>query len=233
VLFEARLRRGLADGSITVTFRRWKRPQVVAGGRYRTGEGLVEVTAVDIVDDAAITRRDARAAGYDTVDELLRNVPARDGEDVSLYRVTLHAVDDADPRDELAAANALSPDDIDEITRRLDRLDRASSHGEWTRAVLERIASEPGRRAPDLAVEFGREVLLFKRDVRKLKELGLTISLTVGYKLSPRGEAYLRTASKLRSSPTRGVGNARKNEEGQVKPAASSTERAARNTAAP
>jgi hypothetical protein len=215
VLFEARLRRGLADGSITVTFRRWKRPQVVAGGRYRTGDGLVEVTAVDIVDDTAITRRDARAAGYDTPDELRRDIPARGGEGVSLYRVTLHAVKDADPRDELAAADALSAGDIDEITRRLDRLDRASSHGDWTRSVLERVASEPGRRAPDLAAEFGREVLPFKRDVRKLKALGLTVSLTIGYKLSPRGEAYLRTSR------------------GQANPAASSTERAARKTAAP
>ena len=31
----------------------------------------------------------------------------------------------------------------------------------------------------------------FKRDVRKLKELGLTRSLEVGYELSPRGRAYL------------------------------------------
>ena len=31
---------------------------------------------------------------------------------------------------------------------------------------------------------------MFKRDVRKLKELGLTESLPVGYRLSPRGRAY-------------------------------------------
>jgi hypothetical protein len=29
-------------------------------------------------------------------------------------------------------------------------------------------------------------------NVRKLKALGLTISLEVGYRLSPRGQAYLR-----------------------------------------
>ena len=39
--------------------------------------------------------------------------------------------------------------------------------------------------APDFAARFGREVQPFKRDVRKLKELGLTISLLVGYELSP------------------------------------------------
>ena len=46
-------------------------------------------------------------------------------------------------------------------------------------------------RAGDLADEVGRERLPFKADVRKLKNLGLTISLGVGYRLSPRGEAYL------------------------------------------
>ena len=46
-------------------------------------------------------------------------------------------------------------------------------------------------RAPDLAASLGRETLPFKRDVRKLKELGLTESLEVGYRLSPRGRAYL------------------------------------------
>ena len=55
------------------------------------------------------------------------------------------------------------------------------------------IESHPGRRAPDLAAHFGREVQPFKTDVRKLKNLGLTLSLTVGYRLSPRGEAYLST----------------------------------------
>jgi len=31
----------------------------------------------------------------------------------------------------------------------------------------------------------------FKHHVRRLKELGLTLSLDVGYRLSPRGESYL------------------------------------------
>ena len=37
----------------------------------------------------------------------------------------------------------------------------------------------------------GRERLAFKADVRKLKNLGLTLSHEVGYSLSPRGQAYL------------------------------------------
>jgi hypothetical protein len=57
--------------------------------------------------------------------------------------------------------------------------------------VLRLIADRPGTRAADLAAELGREKLPFKAEVRKLKELGLTESLQVGYRLSPRGRAYL------------------------------------------
>jgi hypothetical protein len=52
-------------------------------------------------------------------------------------------------------------------------------------------------RAPDLAARMGRETLPFKRDVRKLKELGLTESLEVGYRLSPRGRAYRRGSGEV------------------------------------
>jgi hypothetical protein len=38
----------------------------------------------------------------------------------------------------------------------------------------------------------GQEKLQFKVNVRKLKALGLTESLETGYRLSPRGVAFLR-----------------------------------------
>ena len=68
---------------------------------------------------------------------------------------------------------------------------RRPGGGPWTREILRLIAERPGVRAPDLAASLGRETLAFKRDVRKLKELGLTRSLPVGYEISPRGRAYL------------------------------------------
>jgi hypothetical protein len=69
-------------------------------------------------------------------------------------------------------------------------LDRASTSGPWTAATLAIIAERPAVRAADLAAALGRERASFKLDVRKLKGLGLTISLERGYRLSPRGEAY-------------------------------------------
>jgi hypothetical protein len=57
--------------------------------------------------------------------------------------------------------------------------------------VLELIRDHPATRAADLAASLGRDTRPFKTDVRKLKELGLTESLEVGYRLSPRGRALL------------------------------------------
>ena len=72
--------------------------------------------------------------------------------------------------------------------------------GDWTYAVLRAIAENPGLRAPDLAASFGRETAPFKRDVRKLKELGLTESLEIGYRISPRGQAVLDVKNVSRGS---------------------------------
>ena len=194
MLFQARFWPLIVDGSVTVTFRRWKRCQVVAGHRYRTGHRIVgrqmiEVEAVDVVDPARITRADARRAGFP--DAAAVRAELRGDADLPVYRIRFHRVDEPDPRSVLAATADLTPADREEIDRRLDRLDRASSHGPWTRATLTVIAAQPGTRAADLAAGFGRETLPFKTDVRKLKNLGLTESLEVGYRLSRRGEAYL------------------------------------------
>ena len=190
--FEPRLRQGLVDGTIDVCFRRWRRRQVVAGHRYRSMVGLVLVEEVEVVTDvAAITPEDARRAGYDGVPALLADLrPPAEG--TTLYRLVLRRLDEEDPRSVLAATAALTEEDRAEIRRRLDRLDRAAKSGPWTAEVLRTIAERPGVRAADLAASFGRETPPFKLDVRKLKALGLTISLEVGYRLSPRGEAFLR-----------------------------------------
>jgi hypothetical protein len=194
VLFQARFWPLIADGSVTVTFRRWKRRQVIVGHRYRTGHRIVGRTMIEVddvrdVDPAAISDADARRAGFANAASLVAQL--RGEPDLPLVRVQFHVVDEPDPRSVLAASSELSITERDDIDVRLDRLDRASRHGPWTRAVLEVIAARPATRAADLATDFGRETQPFKTDVRKLKNLGLTESLEVGYRLSPRGRAYL------------------------------------------
>ncbi len=189
MLFEQRFWEPIARGEVTVTFRRWKRRQAVAGKRQRTAAGIIEVTAVDVVTEADITLADARAGGYPSVEALVADL--RGTAELPLYRIRFRPVDGPDPRAELAATATLTDDDVAVIAKRLARLDAASSRGPWTAETLALIAERPAVRAGDLADAVGRERLPFKEDVRKLKNLGLTISLGVGYRLSPRGEAFL------------------------------------------
>ena len=101
------------------------------------------------------------------------------------------AIERVDVVDDVSEADALTDADVADVDARLARFDKASRHGPWTRRYLELLRDRPGVRAVLLAGEEGRDLRLFKRDVRKLKELGLTESLKVGYRLSPRGRAYL------------------------------------------
>jgi hypothetical protein len=201
MLFAKRFWDGIADGSITLTFRRWKRPQVVAGRPYRTPAGRIEVTAIDEVDPATITTRDARRAGFAGADSLREEL--RGDHSSATYRIAFRFLDEPDPRAELAASNELDAAQVEHIRQRLDRLDRASSHGPWTRETLGLIESRPQVRAPDLAASVGRETAPFKLDVRKLKALGLTISHPVGYELSPRGRAFRRAEASVATTPPR------------------------------
>jgi hypothetical protein len=176
----------IAAGEITALFRRWDRPRVRVGGTHRTAVGVLEVLAVEQVAVSRLTAADARAAGFPTV-AALRAAQTGDGR---LFRITVRLAGE-DPRIALRSSADLTPDDRAAIAARLARMDAASRTGPWTGTVLRLIVENPGVRAPDLAERLGRETLPFKRDVRKLKELGLTESLEVGYRISPRGRAWL------------------------------------------
>jgi hypothetical protein len=159
---------------------------------YRTAVGRLLVDAVDIVDPARLSAPDVRAAGYATRAQAVAEL--RGTEDLPTYRIRFHALHEADPRDALAASDVLGDDEVDDVDQRLARLDRASSHGPWTLAVLDAIDARPlsGRRispSPSGATQ------PFKLDVRKLKNLGLTISL--------RSAIASRRAGGVPSTPSR------------------------------
>jgi hypothetical protein len=176
-------------GRIDLAFRRWERPRLLAGTRMRTAVGLVEVTAVREVALEQISERQARRAGARSRDELVARL-AKARTDQPVFRIGLRYAG-PDPRVALRERAALSDEERADLLTRLDRFDRAASAGPWTRTTLALIAAQPAVRAPDLAARLGRETAPFKRDVRKLKELGLTESLEIGYRLSPRGRALL------------------------------------------
>ncbi|MBF4163122.1 helix-hairpin-helix domain-containing protein [Nocardioides acrostichi] len=192
----------IKEGTIDLAFRRWDRPRVKVGTRLRTSVGVVEVTLVEQVAPSTLRADDARRAGASSLADLRDNLAAR--ADRPVFKVGLR-FGGADPRE---ALRETVPDaaEIESILTGLDRLDRAAS-APWTRTTLRIIDANPGRRAPELAAELGRDTQPFKTDVRKLKERGLTESLAIGYRLSPRGEAVVDHGGPRRERAPRPAGH--------------------------
>jgi hypothetical protein len=191
MIFRQRILDGIGDGTITLAFRRWRRPTVRSGGTLLTAAGQLSITSVDEVAMTRISDADARRAGYASRDELLTELQNR-GEG-KVYRIELGALR-VDPRVALRQSASLSERECDDIARRLRRLDEHATRGPWTRQTLDLIRSRPAVRAGDLCRLVGMELQPFKLNVRKLKTLGLTESLEVGYRLSPRGAAFLQSS---------------------------------------
>jgi hypothetical protein len=178
---------GIANGSITLVLRRWDVPRVKPGGTQRTVAGTIRVDDVtEYPGTHRVTAAQARAAGYPDAATAQKDLDRRPARYTYAIAVSYLAPDE---RPDLAADDRLSPSDVDAISGRLDRWDAATEP--WTRRYLTMIGANEAVRAPDLAERDGIDVPRFKRRVRQLKGLGLTISLDVGYRLSPRGTAYL------------------------------------------
>ena len=185
----------IAAGEVTVAFRRWKRPMAKAGGTQHTAVGVVAFDAVDRVERDHGRRRPPRR---------LRRSRGRLGDAAQARRRPLP--DHATARRTRSADRAARGRRAE---RSRPRRDRGPARRGWTaraatargrRRRCARSPNAPGTRAADLAERFGRERLPFKADVRKLKALGLTESLEVGYRLSPRGRAYLEAPSESSSA---------------------------------
>lgn len=175
----------IATGEVDLAFRTWTRPMHVAGGRQRTRVGVVEFVSVERIDPAALTEQDAARAGTDL--PRLRALLARKQGDV--YRIGLRFAGS----DERVALRARRPGrrELAGLLATLAAMDRRSRRGPWVREHLELIEARPAELAETIAASIGREKRPFKADVRRLKELGLTESLPVGYRLSLRGRAVL------------------------------------------
>ena len=114
------------------------------------------------------------------------------GTDIVLLVDTLERVDDRwhVTFHRVAPEPTAPPLPLEEVRRRLDRMD-ARATDPWTMATLRLIGEQPGVVSTVLAEQLGRERFPFKADVRKLKALGLTESLEVGYRLTPLGRAVV------------------------------------------
>lgn len=203
----------IVAGETDLVFRLWRRPTVKTGGRLRTVVGELSIDDVSLVDPDDLDDDSARRAGFSDVTTLraslaprpasTRSRVARPDESSRLYRIRVSYAG-ADPRAGLRET-LLTRTELARLADRLRAMDSRAADGEWVQPTLALIKRWPERRAPELAEMAGSDTAPWKARVRRLKELGLTESLPVGYRLSPRGEQVLR---KLRRTQD-GGGSAR------------------------
>ena len=197
MLFKEIFKAGIRDGSVTMTFRAWRTAKVVVARSYRLGPGdAIVVKAVDEVTVGSITAAQARRSGFASVDELVqllrKSAKLRLTSRSKVFRVAFDHAQQVDPRAKRREDTSASA--LEEVEVRLERMDRLSRRGPWTIEALRLITTHPKLAASKLAPRMNRETRTFKADIRKLKELGLTVSHETGYSLSPRGRALLRRA---------------------------------------
>ncbi|GLQ76563.1 hypothetical protein GCM10007881_00780 [Mesorhizobium huakuii] len=186
MLFRDQTLAAIASGEVTLAFRRWRRPTVKAGGRVRTASGVVLIGDIAVAEMSALSERDASAAGFPTLAALREMLGPDDGTPV--YRIELTSIE-PDERAALRGEASLSDADWHALTARFARWDKTAPG--YFQSILRAIGAHPEVRAAVLAAKAGVETPKFKRDVRKLGEFGLTESLEIGYRLSPRGGAVL------------------------------------------
>lgn len=93
--FSPELRDRVADGTITVSYRLWSRPQVKVGGIYQSGDVRFAVDDIELLPFSSITDEDLARTGEPDL-EALRRRAAHAGpihDDTLVYRVELRVVD--------------------------------------------------------------------------------------------------------------------------------------------
>jgi hypothetical protein len=189
MLFNQHHLTGIINGSITLAFRKWKKPSVKEGSLIKTPIGQVKIISVNPTSALEITSSEAGKAGFASLDELLKllaTIPTG-----TIYKIKL-AYHSSDPRIALRSQTTITNDEFEILKAKLDRLDTYSKEGSWTRDTLMAIQKHPRLKAAELAKLLSKEKDWLKINIRKLKNLGLTISHDPGYEIAPLGKAFLK-----------------------------------------
>lgn len=190
MLFEQEILEKIKAGKVALAFRRWKNPAAKAGGLQKTSIGVLQFDKIVPVKEEQLNNKLAVKAGYTDVKAVLKELSSRTIG--TLYMISFH-VQGEDPRLQLRKQRIRTKSDFQELHNRLLKMDKKDP---WVQEVLLTIKAHPHTKAGDLAIKLHREKEWLKLHVRKLKNLGLTISFEPGYTLSPRGASYLDAIKK-------------------------------------
>jgi hypothetical protein len=189
MLFKKTHLNGIKKGAITLAFRKWQKPAVKAGTLIHTAIGLVAIKSITPILESDITEVDAINAGFGSKENLLQSFPQNSNGIIYRMEVCYHS---EDPRINLREQTSLSEQEFSDLLKKLQSLDKHSKKGDWTRQVLLAIKDNPNLHAIGIASLTGFEKEWLKLNIRKLKNLGLSISHTVGYELSPKGKVMIQ-----------------------------------------
>lgn len=187
MLFKSNHLEGIKSGKISLAFRRWKKMLVRKGTLQHTHIGQVRIEDIVEIEKDAIKNSDALRAGYNSLGDLLEFLEEGEG---LIYKIEVRYHGE-DPRIQLREQKLVDNVTLEQLKSKLKRLDGFSKEGAWTKDVLLSIQNHPRLRAADLAKIVGREKLWLKANIRKLKNLGLTISHDIGYEISPLGKTLI------------------------------------------
>lgn len=188
MLFKETHLSGIKSGKITLAFRKWQRASVKTGSLLHTAIGLVEISNIETVTENDITDSDALNAGFEDKKQLFKSFPRNSTGAIFKISVNYHS---EDPRIKLREQTKLSDPEFTGLKKKLEKLDNYSKQGNWTEKILLTIKDNPSLHAIGIAKLTGFEKEWLKLNIRKLKNLGLTISHSIGYELSPLGEHFI------------------------------------------
>lgn len=179
---------GIKSGKITLAFRKWKKASVKIGSLLHTSISLVEIRKIEAVNENDITDKETVQAGFTDKKQLLKSFTHNSTGTIFKVSVGYYS---ADPRIKLREQTELLEQQFEELKKKLERLDNHSKQGHWTEKILLAIKDNPNLHAVGISKLTGFEKEWLKLNIRKLKNLGLTISHNVGYELSPLGILFV------------------------------------------
>lgn len=183
MIFRKEILSKIEKGEVSIAFRQWKKLSITEGKTLKTSVGLILFKKITVVKLDALTKSDAIKAGLDSLEALVKDLSGEG----TIYKITF-SLTGPDPRLKLREEKSFSADDKEALLKKLKPT--------WVLPVLTYLSKNEGTPSKVMADELGYEQMKLKLNVRKLKNLGLTISLGTGYKLSPRGKVVLKLIQK-------------------------------------
>jgi hypothetical protein len=145
------------------------------------------VTAIEDVSADDISDDEAGQSGFESAPALLEYLGDGTERDIFCVKFTYLGVVRKTGPDQSVIGDAA---EFELLAGKLDSKDKGD-RGAWTIDTLKLIRTCPATSSAILADRLNRDQAELKKDIRKLKHLGLTVSLDTGYCLSDKGVSYL------------------------------------------